>query len=86
MDDLERLKQLRAIGVKMVDFHRDGQSKEVTIIAIEFFPRGLLDVSDLVPGDPSELATEPPPAMPEDGPPPKVPPAFANILKKRSVS
>jgi hypothetical protein len=75
------LTALRALGVKAATFSPDGG-----ITHVEFFPRGLLDVSDLVPGDPSELATEPPPAMPEDGPPLKVPPAFANILRKRSVS
>jgi hypothetical protein len=76
----EQLRAWRELGVKSIGFF------EGELAAVEFFPRGLLDVSDLVPGDPSELATEPPPAMPEDGPPLKVPPAFANILRKRSVS
>jgi hypothetical protein len=76
----EQLRAWRELGVKSIGFF------EGELAAVEFFPRGLLDVSDLVPGDPSELATEPPPAMPEDGPPPKVPPAFAIILRKRSVS
>jgi hypothetical protein len=72
---------LRALGVKAATFSPDGG-----ITHVEFFPRSLLDVADLVPGDSTEAATEPPPAMPEDGPPLKVPPAFANILRKRSVS
>jgi hypothetical protein len=68
--------------VKAATFSPDGG-----ITHVEFFPRGLLDVSDLVPGDSREMATEPPPAMPEDGPPKmRIPPAMAAILRKGSVS
>jgi hypothetical protein len=77
------LAELRAIGIKAATFDNDGR-----VTSVEFFPRSLLDVSELLP-EGSEGATERPPPMgapEEDGPPLKVPPAFANILRKRSVS
>jgi hypothetical protein len=84
-DQLELLKQLRAIGVKMVDFHRDGQSGELSIIAVEFFPRELLDLDSIVPvaGAESMPTDRPPPTEDEQ---PNVPPAIARILKRGSVS
>ena len=82
----EWLAEMRAGGVKSATYFPDGR-----LSSVEFFPRGLLDVSDLVPadGDPREAATEPPPAQQEDNPPnlpPRIPPAIAAILKRGSVS
>jgi hypothetical protein len=64
MADVKWLKDLREAGVKRAVFSEQNPAGEAKLLEVEFFPRGLLDVSDLVPGDPSELATEPPPAMP----------------------
>jgi hypothetical protein len=85
-DTLLLLEELRKLGVKSVGF--DCFEGGLRINSVEFFPRSLLDVSELLP-EGSEGATERPPPMgapEEDGPPLKVPPAFANILRKRSVS
>jgi hypothetical protein len=89
MADLELLKQLRAAGVKAVDFHYDGQSKTTNIIAVEFFPRSLLDVTEFTAGegaDPMEAATERPPPAGDKDSPPNIPPAMARILSRGSVS
>ncbi len=76
----EQLKRLRAMGVKTVAFH-DGQ-----LAAVEFFPRELLDLDSLVPGADNTPTDRPPPALDEDGPALRVPPAIAAILKRGSVS
>lgn len=90
MADLELLKQLRDAGVKAVDFHFDGQTKATHIIAVEFFPRDLLDVGSMFPpevADPEAVPTDRPPAPAgEEMPTRRVPPALAALLKTGSVS
>lgn len=87
MADLELLKKLREAGVKAVDFHYDSHAKTTNIIAVEFFPRGLLDLPGLdAPVDPMESPTDrPPPSAPEDGQP-NLPPAMQRVLSRKSVS
>lgn len=78
---MEQLRALRALGVKSVGFF------EGDLAAVEFFPRELLDLDSLVPGAADTTPTDrPPPALDEDGPALRVPPAIAAILKRGSVS
>lgn len=79
MVDLEMLKQMRAAGVKSATF--DGND----VTHVDFFPRSILDVSGLDAAEGNEGETERPPAPAEDAPP-NMPPAFARILGKQSVS
>lgn len=81
---LDFLKQLRGAGVKAATFGPNGD-----LTSAEFFPRSLLDVSDFAAGDesdPTEDATEPPPAPSAEERPMAIAPAFRSILSKRSVS
>lgn len=77
---MEQLRALRALGVKSVGFF------EGDLAAVEFFPRELLDLDSLVPGADNTPTDRPPPALDEDGPALRVPPAIAAILKRGSVS
>lgn len=76
------LAELRAIGVKAATFAEDGR-----VTSVEFFPRGLLDVSAFADGEPVEAPTERPPADAEaNGDQVKIPPAMARVLGRKSVS
>lgn len=74
MDD-ERLKQLRALGIKTASFvhHPDGK---VDITFVEFYPEPALSFD----------ATDDEPAAGEGEPVVAVPPALARIIRKGSVS
>ncbi len=78
--DEQQLERLRTIGVKSLGFFA-GQ-----LAAVEFFPRELLDLDSLVPGADNTPTDRPPPALDENGPALRVPPAIAAILKRGSVS
>jgi hypothetical protein len=89
MADLELLKQLRAAGVKAVDFHYDGQAKTTNIIAVEFFPPPLpgletFDVGAAL-GTGHEAETERPDAG-DDVPTVNIAPAMKRVLSRGSVS
>ncbi len=77
MVDDERLKQLRALGVKSVAFMKTDD--EFAISHVEFFPSiPALDLDSLVPPAPEEGGEVEVVAS--------VPRALANILKRKSVS
>jgi hypothetical protein len=90
MVDLELVKSLRAAGVKMVDFHRDGQTKEVTIVALEFFPKSPLEFADTLlsgDGDGDEaLPTDRPPAGDDPQAGIRIQKSLQSIMKNGSVS
>lgn len=80
MVDLEQIKQLRALGVKSIEIHRDGAH------FVEFYPP-----APSIP--PLDYDTLVPPAPAEDNPPNepprsqyRPPPALAALLTKPSVS
>jgi hypothetical protein len=80
MVDDERLKQLRALGIKSVTFYSNEE-----IHSVEFFPTiSPLNLDTLVPPAHSEVDTIAPPATEPEAPP--LPGAFARILKRGSVS
>jgi len=80
MVDDERLKQLRALGIKSASFTGDGQ-----VMSVEFFPTiPALDFDTLVPPAPGEVPTIAPTEASPEAPP--LPDAFARILKRGSVS
>lgn len=79
MVDLEQIRQLRAMGVKSIEIHKDGAH------FVEFFEPapslvepGRLEPDTLVP-PPEEDGESPPPGI-------KVPPALAALIKRSSVS
>ena len=74
----ERIKELRALGVKAATFTEHG-----AVLSLEFFPRDLLDVGSVVP-DEGAPTDRPPPG--DDVPPVRMSPAIAAILRKGSVS
>lgn len=76
----EQLRVWRELGVKSIGFF------EGELATVEFFPRGLLDVTNLLPDADSQPTDRPPPPVPEDDQPNHVPPAIARILAKGSVS
>ncbi len=80
MVDEEKLKRLRALGIKEVSLDGKGE-----ISHVEFFPLSALDLSDKLTDD-AEL--DDPRDRPTDAPPSgiNIPPALARIFKNGSVS